>query len=202
MMARRRKRPTALEHAERTGRWTPLSMVAVALVHGDYVGISPNPYYRLNYRTQKDVMTIMMYQAHIDLQRRRPQAPMRRAKNLLRGFLNPEQREQFERRGWFRVTGSAGGTYRVERNGHVEKISKHGTRWYPDVVYCYHESGDPLPGCDRAIGIMLLLQADEPAFLAEANATVCNETRWNGEWMRDVRDARACRQREQQEGAA
>lgn len=91
-----------------------------------------------------------------------------RALRLLRSMLSPAQRKSLEAHGTVLVRGSAGGLYRVRpRGGQTERLDD------ARVVasYCLHDytEDERMPPADLALAHMLLLAADEPAFLEQAN---------------------------------
>lgn len=96
----------------------------------------------------------------------------RRAKALLRSLVSPKQWREFRSRACFKVRGSAGGMYQLcPETGAVHGLVLWKGRWYPVTDYCLiHPSKCDLPPADTTISHLLLLTADEPAFLAEAHA--------------------------------
>jgi hypothetical protein len=94
---------------------------------------------------------------------RRRQAK-RRAEALLLAWLSPEQRAQYlsrGSRGRFEVTTAAGHRYRVCPGGVVRL---HPRGW----AYCI-EATTPVPVADELLAFKLLLETDEPRFLATAH---------------------------------
>jgi len=96
----------------------------------------------------------------------------RRAKALLRSLVSAKQWREFRSRGCFKVCGSAGGMYQLcLETGAVHGLTLWKGRWYTVTDYCLiHPSKFELPPADTTISHLLLLTADEPAFLAEAHA--------------------------------
>jgi hypothetical protein len=90
------------------------------------------------------------------------------AKALLLEHLTQEQRETFERNGWFVVEGGKSKTqYRINPNAHagnVTQLKKDKAEW----SYCGHIDYR-YPAYDNALAQKLLLEADEKAFLKVAN---------------------------------
>jgi len=114
----------------------------------------------------------------------------RLAMRLLRSFLTDEQRAQLRRGRSFRVVGSAGGLYRLwPYGGGVERVERHGSRWFAVRSLCLHDYAadapdrQRIPRGDLSLQHLLLLRADEPAFLAAANTTE-RDLLWNGDWLR------------------
>jgi hypothetical protein len=91
---------------------------------------------------------------------RRRQA-QRRAEALLLGWLSPDQRVQYQTRGWFEVRTARGYRYRVLRGG-VIRLDPRGS------AYCI-EATSPVPVADEMLANKLLLETDERRFLATAH---------------------------------
>lgn len=120
----------------------------------------------------------------------RSRPAQRRAYRLLRTLLTPEQRQQLTQGRNFRVTGSAGRTYRLWPAVHlVEKVEKHGRYWFRKGSFCLHPEPETVPKADVTIGHLLMLRADEPGFLQLANFTGASML-WDGDWMRRLNRAR------------
>jgi len=124
---------------------------------------------------------------------RRARSARRRAVQLLRSYLSDDQRHQLRARHGFRAVGSAGGVYRLDpTRGRVERVERHGSRWFAIRSYCLHDYAEDapdqqrIPVADLTLQHLLLLSADEPAFLAAANATNRLDMLWNGDWQRRV----------------
>lgn len=123
----------------------------------------------------------------------------RRSLRLFMSHLTEGERAEVRRAGTLTVTGSAGGRYRVHpRCGQTERVARHGTREFATQAYCLHDVEDTLPHADVALAHLLLLRADEPAFLAQANAYVRGEDMWSAAYRRRLREAR--RRREEADG--
>ena len=111
-------------------------------------------------------------QAREDVERRNSERAevMDRARELLLEHLNPEQADEYERRGYFHVhieTAEGRRRYRVRGFDGVLLI---GSDDRPLVSYCIHPSyGFPSP--DVALCQKVLLETDEAEFLRTANAT-------------------------------
>jgi len=56
-----------------------------------------------------------------------------------------------------------------------------------------HDEPREMPPADVTIGHLLLLSADEPAFLAEANHRTRSDMLWNGDYIRGLAHARRMR---------
>ena len=95
-----------------------------------------------------------------DVLARRRQA-RQRAEELLLAWLSPEQRAQYRTAGRFGVTTAAGHRYRVCPGG-VVRLDPRG--W----AYCI-EATTPVPVADELLAFTLLLETDEPRFLATAH---------------------------------
>jgi hypothetical protein len=91
---------------------------------------------------------------------RRRQA-RQRAEELLLAWLSPEQRLQYRASGRFEVTTAAGHRYRVCPGGMV-RLDPRG--W----AYCI-EATTSVPVADELLAFKLLLETDEPLFLATAH---------------------------------
>lgn len=118
-------------------------------------------------------------------ERARTRPAQRRAYGLLRSFLTPSQNEMLTTCRYFYVTGSAGGIYRLRpRTGRISQVEQHGSRFFRITDYCFHDPDYGMPPADLTIAHMMWVLSDEPAFLAEANASdVRSTTLWNGEWL-------------------
>lgn len=140
---------------------------------------------------EQEVMCLVRYE-----QRRRLEKcckARKRARGLLRSFLSGEQRHQWHHRHYFYVVGSAGGLYRLcPATGRCFRVERHGRRLFAAVSYCLHEEGveQPIPPADLSLAHMLWLRADEPLFLATANATPWVNPAWDGEYRRRLYAAR------------
>jgi hypothetical protein len=95
-----------------------------------------------------------------DVLARRRQA-RQRAEELLLAWLSPEQRAQYRTSGRFEVTTATGHRYRVCPGG-VVRLDPRG--W----AYCI-EATTPVPVADELLAFKLLLETDEPRFLATAH---------------------------------
>lgn len=103
----------------------------------------------------------------------RVSAAHNRARELLLEHLNEQQRQTYETSGYFDVTVPSGRTYRI-RSGVVGNVSLLDANGLGVVHYCAHArgAGSVLPEPDVHLGQMLVLLADEAAFLAKANAAI------------------------------
>ncbi len=153
---------------------------------------------------KRDVRALAIYEIRFRVEghlRRQRRPAQRRALGLLRSLLTSEQRAMLSHARYFHARGSAGGLYRLcVETANVQRIERHGSRYYGVQSFCIHGPEDGCPPADETISQLLLLSADEPAFLATANAHDLGAMLWNGEWRRELAEAR--RQREDQEGAA
>jgi hypothetical protein len=95
-----------------------------------------------------------------DVLARRRQA-RQRAEALLLAWLSPQQRLQYRTSGRFEVTTAAGHRYRVCPGGVVQLVPR---GW----AYCM-EATTPVPVADELLAFKLLLETDEPRFLAVAH---------------------------------
>lgn len=139
-------------------------------------------------REFRDVRALVGYTQR--MRRRWRTDAQRRACRLLRSLLTDAQKRELRRTGCFRVTTPGGSTYRLlPRRGHVERVERHGSRWFTRKSYCLHDEEDAgkLPPADVTIGHLLLLTADEPRFLATANETARDDQLWNGDYLRRMR---------------
>ena len=130
-----------------------------------------------------------------DAKRKKVAPAQKRAMGLFLSLLTPAQRAEYRCTRRVLLRGSAGGRYRLRPStGRVCQVEKHGSRWYTVTSYCLHDPDGALPPADSSIGHLLLLLSDEPAFLAEANATDRRSTTlWNGPWLRRLRRAQIAR---------
>lgn len=123
-------------------------------------------------------------------QAKRNPAAQRRAMALFRSFLDSQQRATLRHRGFVCVVTASGTAYRVNpRRGTTHRAGQHGTRVYGTTAYCYHDATHELPKADVALAHMLLLLADEGAFLRAANATP-RRSQWDGAWRRKLNASR------------
>lgn len=93
-----------------------------------------------------------------------------RALELLLSLLDDSQAESYQRHGWFVVQGSAGGWYRIRRDGqagNVDELDEAGQR---TATWCCHPPGR-LPDADAHAAQLLHLQTDEPGFRRTGNRT-------------------------------
>lgn len=147
---------------------------------------------------QREIVTLILYEMR-RLQWEKveeEQAPAQaRALGLLRTLLTPAQLVRLRKTGWFYVTGSAGGVYRLRpETGAVLAVTRHGSRFYAHTRLCFHDPEGVMPYADITLGQMLHLRTDEPAFLAEAIPTPLNSSLWDGAWLRTLRANRRARE--------
>lgn len=109
------------------------------------------------------------HRERINRQAQERQQANERAQTLLLSFLSAEQREQFERDGYFHVIGSAGGRYRIRRGsvGNIDWYHEGGNEWGGSL--CCHPMDAYLPPGDIMLAQMLALTTDEPGFVRLAN---------------------------------
>lgn len=133
--------------------------------------------------TTDEKRRVLVYVAYEAQRRRRPEN-QKRAKKLLLSWLTDDQRDELRRREFFTVTGSEGGVYRLRpRNGHVERVEKHGKHWFAIARYCYHDALDECPPADNTLAHLMILSTDEGRFLREANVTHNRPQCWDSEYM-------------------
>lgn len=94
-----------------------------------------------------------------------------RAESLLFGLLDEEQARSYLRHGWFEVTGSSGGRYRINRNGQAGNIDELPARGDQRVAsLCIHPYGG-FHDADAHAAQYLALVTDEESFRRTANRT-------------------------------
>lgn len=94
-----------------------------------------------------------------------------RAEALLASLLDEDQFRSYLRHGWFDVTGSAGGRYRINRNGqagNVDELAAEGDHRVASL--CIHPYGG-YPDADAHAAQYLALVTNEPGFRRTANRT-------------------------------
>jgi hypothetical protein len=151
---------------------------------GDGTAITPDE--------EADLLALRVY-AHRLRARRRWGRAQARARRLLRSLLSAEQRGQLRRWRYFLVAAPSGSVYRLNpRCGHVERVERHGRRWFVREAFCLHDAPDDgqMPPADLSVAHLLLLRADEEAFLATANRNPRNDQLWNRDYLRRIRDHR------------
>ncbi len=96
-------------------------------------------------------------------------APEFRARCLLREWLSTDQREQFDARGYFEVTGSlTGRRYRICQ-GTMSNVLELDEEGEPTLGWCFVPERALATG-DVMLAQKIALETDEPAVLALANA--------------------------------
>lgn len=141
---------------------------------------------------QRQVLSLACYALSCRKTRYRPN--QRKAMRLLKSWLTPVQVRQLRRSQRFMARGSDGGMYRLFPTvGLIEKIERHGQRWFAKWSYCFHDDGRELPPADLSLAHFCHVTTDEPDFLARANATRRGEDMWSTEYRRRLRDAAARR---------
>jgi hypothetical protein len=161
--------------------------------------LTPDQVAALTAGQQRTLLTLLEYeQLRRDARRAAYSRSNRRAFALLRSFLTSEQLRTLQHSRYFHVQGSAGGTYRLcVRTGVVQRVERHRSRWYWMATFCLHDYAEDAPDkkrvpiADLALQHMLLLMADEPAFLSAANVSTSARRLWDGEWLRELRAAQA-----------
>ena len=116
-------------------------------------------------------------QRRLQAEERRQEAHRRRihaegrARDFLREFLTPEQRDDYDEHEHFYVEGSAGNLYRIDRGnaGNVFYVDRATRRELASI--CAHPtmSEQWLPNQDVALVQKIALETDEPLFTAIAN---------------------------------
>jgi hypothetical protein len=95
-------------------------------------------------------------------------APEAKGHRLMRQWLTPAQRGQFDELGYFDVVGcSTGRRYRIEY-GSSANVQEIGSDGKPRVGWCFVPSGHLVPG-DVMLAQKIALETDELAALAVAN---------------------------------
>lgn len=95
------------------------------------------------------------------------ESAQKKARDLLISFLTPEQRTEFEAKGWFSVVGKSGRRYRVRR-GTVANIDMAVNDNIVPVRLCVHP-GTSMPVEDVMLSQLLHLQHDDMALVNKAN---------------------------------
>jgi hypothetical protein len=91
-----------------------------------------------------------------------------RARRLLREWLSPDQRAQFDAKGYFEVTGShTGRRYRIHY-GTVSNVLELGDEMQPKTGWCFVPEHALVAG-DVMLAQKIALETDEAAVLAIAN---------------------------------
>jgi hypothetical protein len=94
--------------------------------------------------------------------------PEARARRLLRDWLSPEQRAQFDAEGYFEVTGShTGRRYRIHQ-GTVSNVLEVDEEGKPKIGWCFVPERALVAG-DVMLAQKIALETDEMAVLALAN---------------------------------
>jgi len=114
-------------------------------------------------RRERQRRQVAENQRRIDAQKQRD-AANEKAKELLLSVLTADQRIDFLHRGSFRVEGSKGGKYQIQ-TGYSGNVRRGRRR------YCGHLSDGQIPAYDHMLAQKLLIETDEEAFLAVANAS-------------------------------
>ena len=152
-----------------------------AIINGTVRGtVAPDsiPWDDFDERSRQEIRMLILYEirrlSEIRESRRRGRDPsQKRALELLKTFLNPDQLRTLEANGKnFRVQGTMGGTYRLwPRRGLAEKIVWRRKKWFLEMSCCYHDPEKSLPPADVTIAQLLLIRTDEMEFLRSSNHT-------------------------------
>lgn len=173
---------------------TPDELVALAITWSED-SLIPPPGHRWADGTDisdaewRDVLALRAYIRRLR-ERERHKPAQRKARRLLRSLLTPRQRAELRRLRYFYATTPGGATYRLDpRRGYAERVERHDRKWFVKRAYCLHDQCDEgkMPPADVTVAHLLLLLADEPAFLATANETRRDDQLWNGEYLRRMR---------------
>jgi hypothetical protein len=92
----------------------------------------------------------------------------RRSKKLLLLHLDPRQRKQLRRKGYFDVYGSRGTVFRISKSFPFN-VRLAGDARRSRVFFCMESEDWAVPKWDIMLGQKLLIEADEGAFLKIAN---------------------------------
>lgn len=101
---------------------------------------------------------------------RRPDPAARRARELLLSYLSDDQRRTFEEHGWFVVLGGRSGRrYRISGASYAGNVALlHHDNDNVEARFCGH--CDPsIPLGDQLLAQKVMLEVDEPAYIALAN---------------------------------
>jgi hypothetical protein len=111
------------------------------------------------------MLTAMLASRPFRIDARRPPAEQR-ALDLLREWLSPEQRTQFDRHGHFEVTGSCGNRYRIRYNRvvNIDELDQRGAHM---ASWCFGPE-EALPTGDVMLAQKIALETDEDATRAIA----------------------------------
>ena len=104
-----------------------------------------------------------------------------RGLRLLRSWLSPEQRAQFDATRYFEVTGChSGKRYRIH-HGVVTNVHEMDAAGHPKVGWCFAPVGHLVAG-DVMLAQKIALETNESAALAAANAFLPREVPSNISW--------------------
>jgi len=104
-----------------------------------------------------------------------------RGLRLLRSWLSPEQRAQFDATRYFEVTGcDSGKRYRIH-HGVVTNVHEMDAAGYPKVGWCFAPVGHLVAG-DVMLAQKIALETNESGALAAANAFLPREAPSNMSW--------------------
>ncbi len=140
---------------EQDRRWLAQAMAAQAQLH------------EVN-RLQRDAVRTMAAPAI----HRRPDPAVARARELLMSYLSDEQRRTFEEHGWFVVVGGRSGRrYRISGASYAGNVlllcADNDT---VEARFCGHCAPN-IPLGDQLLAQKVMLEVDEPAYIALANRT-------------------------------
>jgi hypothetical protein len=158
-----------------TAATTVQQIVEITVTSGNTAGGSWVPDcapYNLQAWTQEDTDRVLAgHRQEIAEARRRRARAEARARELLLSLLTDEQAVTYTRDGWFEVTGSAGGVFRIRRDGQAGNVDElPGPGAERIASWCCHPPGE-LPDADAHAAQYLQLVCDEPGFRATGNRT-------------------------------
>jgi uncharacterized protein YeaC (DUF1315 family) len=140
---------------------------------------------------RQSVLAVRVYEARIRRARRHRGRVQNRAMAMFRSLLTPRQRAELTSSGCVVLTLASGNAYRIiPKIGGVERVTRHGTRWFVAERFCIHDEqdDDAMPPADLATAHLLLLLASEDEFLATANARNARDQLWNREYLARMRE--------------
>lgn len=104
------------------------------------------------------------------LSRKQQKRARKRARRLLESSLDPAQRKQLNRKGYFEIGGSRGNVYRIA-NEFPFNVRLAGYAKPSRVFFCLEAEDPEVPAEDVMLAQKLLLEHDEGEFLRLANMT-------------------------------
>lgn len=150
------------------------------------------PWHEMSERDKRELLIMTAYELERLVWRRGQRLKaQRKALKLLRSLLTPSQRAQLRSSRCFVATGTSGGTYRLWPGaGRLQRVERHGSRWFAKVSYCIHDPDELVPPADASIGHLLLLSTDELKLTSDANVRILADQLWNGDYLRWVNEGR------------